>query len=126
MSKFNKFLPFALGLAFLTLAFLAFIKGQPEDRNHRVYQELKAYIPYNIEKRVGGLRIRNSKTDEKIEPNNSEVYSVLDGLEKDWGEKYLRLNGDTLIVVDDENKTLRSITLKTASEKSYIHNFFGL
>jgi hypothetical protein len=126
MSKFNKFLPLALGLAFFILAFLAFINGQPENRNHRVYQELKAYIPYKIEKRVGGLRIRNSKTDEKIEPKNSEVYSVLDNLEKDWGAKYLRLDGKTLNVVDDENKTIRSITLKTADELDYIHNFFGL
>jgi hypothetical protein len=126
MSKFNKLLPIALGLGFLTLAFLAFVNGQPQDRNHRVYQELKAYIPYKIEKKIGGLRIRNTKTDEKIEPKNSEVYKVLDNLEKDWGEKYLRLEDKTLIIVDDENKTIRSIDLKTPDELSYIHNFFGL
>jgi hypothetical protein len=126
MSIFNKLLPIALGLGFLSLAFFAYINGQPQDRNHRVYQELKAYIPYKIEKKIGGLRIRNTKTDEKLEPSNAEVYTVLDNLEKDWGEKYLRLEENTLIVVDDENKTIRSIDLKTPDELNYIHNFFGL
>ncbi len=126
MKKYNKYLPLALGLGFLMLALVAFIKGQPQSRDKRVYEQLKPYIPYKIEKKIGGLRIRNTKTDEKIEPSNIEVYNVLDNLEKDWGEKHLQREQNTLIIVDDNNKTIKTITLKNDHEKAYIHNFFGL
>ena len=126
MKKYSKYLGIALGLGFLFLALVALIKGQPQNRDKQVYTQLKPYIPYKIEKKIGGLRIRNTKTDEKIEPSNMEVYNVLDNLEKDWGEKHLRRNGNTLLVIDDQNKTLQKIPLTTASAQKYVHNFFGL
>jgi hypothetical protein len=122
----RKYLVYAFSAAFFLLALGLFIKGQPQSREHRVYALLKPHIPYKLEKRMSGLFIRNSKTDEKIEPKNSEVYNVLDGLEKDWGQTHLRLSGDTLQVIDDNNKTVSTITLKNEKERAYIHTFFGL
>ncbi len=126
MKKYSKYLGIALGLGFLMLAFVAFIKSQPQSRDKEVYQQLKQYIPYKIEKKIGGLRIRNTKTDEKIEPSNMEVYHVLDNLEKDWGEKHLKRDGDTLTILNDKNQTIGTITLQNDHQRAYIHNFFGL
>jgi len=122
----SKYLLIGLSAAFLFLTLGFFMKGQPESRNKRVYAFIKPHMPYQIEKRMSGLFIRNTKTDERIEPKNSEVYLVLDNLEKDWGAKYLKLQGDILTVVDDANKTLGTITLQNDGERTYVHKFFSL
>jgi hypothetical protein len=122
----SKYLVYAFSAAFFLLALNIYINGQPQSREKRVYQLLKPYIPYKIDKKMSGLFIRNTQTDEKIEPKNSEVYKVLDNLEKDWGETHLSLQGDTLTVVDDHNKTVTTITLQNEKERAYIHTFFGL
>jgi len=126
MQKYNKYLGIALGLGFLMIALVVFINGQPQSRDKQIYAELKPYIPYKIEKKMSGLFIRNTITQEKIEPSNAEVYKVLDNLEKDWGEKHLRREGNTLIVVNDKNETLKQIPLNTPSAQKYVHDFFGL
>ncbi len=115
----------ALTLGFFIFAFAIFINAQPQSRDKRVYKELKPYIPYKLEKKLNGLRIIDTTTGKKIEPKNSDLFHVLDNLEKDWGEKHLFRDGDKLIVVDDENKTLKSITLKDEKERAYIKEFFG-
>ena len=126
MGKYSRYLGIALGLGFFLLALTAFLNSQPESRNKRVYHLLKPYIPYKIEKKMSGLRIRDIRTGEKIEPSNTDFYHVLDNLEKDWGEKHLRLEGTTLYVLDDQNKTLTTIQLQNDKELAYIHNFFGI
>ncbi|RUM68952.1 MAG: hypothetical protein DSZ05_00220 [Sulfurospirillum sp.] len=126
MQKYSKYLGIALGLGFLLIALVAFINGQPQKRDRQVYAQLKPYIPYKIEKKMSGLFIRDTNTNKKIEPSNAEVYKVLDNLEKDWGEKYLRREGNTLIVVNDKNETLKQIPLNTLSAQKYVHDFFGL
>ena len=126
MQKYSKYLGIALGLGFFMIALVVFIKGQPQSRDKYVYAELKQYIPYKIEKKMSGLFIRDTRTDKKIEPSNAEVYNVLDNLEKEWGEKHLKRKGNTLFVVDDQNKTLKTIPLNSASAQNYVHNFFGL
>jgi len=122
----KKYLVYAFSAAFFILALGLFIKGQPQNREQRVYALIKPHIPYKLEKRMSGLFIRNTKTNEKIEPKNSEVYNVLDGLEKDWGSTHLSITGDTLHVKDDDNQTVRTITLQNEKEHAYIHTFFGL
>jgi len=122
----NKYLVYIFSAMFFVLAIGLFIKGQPESRDRRVYSLIKPYIPYKIDKKVSGLFIRNTQTDEKIEPINSEVYNVLDSLEKDWGATHLSLTGDRLEVVDGNHTTLTTITLKNDKERAYIHTFFGL
>ncbi len=115
-----------LGITFLFLAVVALIQSQPQHRDKRVYHILQPYIPYKIEKNMSGLFIRDTITKEKIEPSNTEVYHVLDNLEKKWGKKHLRLENETLIIVDDANKTLKTVILRNKKEKAYIHDFFGL
>ncbi len=122
----GKYLMMAFTVVFLMIGAKAFFDAQPEAREKRVYTLLKPHIPYKLEKKATGLLIRNTKTDEKIEPKSADLYHVLDGLEKDWGKTHLRLAGDSLTVVDDNNKTIQTITLKTEDERTYIHTFFTL
>ncbi len=122
----GKYLVIAFSVVFLLMGIRAFFDAQPEYHERRVYTLLKPHIPYTLEKKVTGLLIRNTQTNEKIEPKASDLYHVLDGLEKDWGEKHLSLQGDTLTVVDDENKTVETIKLKTKDERVYVHQFFNL
>ena len=122
----SKYLLIAFSAVLLLMGLTAFFNAQPEYQEKRVYTLLKPYIPYTLEKKVTGLLIRNTKTNEKIEPKASDLYHVRDGLEKDWGERHLRREGDTLTVLDDNNKTVKTIILKTEDERNYIRNFFNL
>ena len=122
----GKYLMIAFTVVFLMIGAKAFFDAQPEYREKRVYTLIKPHIPYTLEKKVSGLLIRNTKTDEKIEPKPSDLYHVLDGLEKDWGKTHLRLQGDLLTIVDDNNKTIQTITLQNEDERVYIHEFFTL
>ncbi len=122
----GKYLIIAFSVVFIGMGLRAFFDAQPEYHEKRVYMLLKPHIPYKLEKKVTGLRIRNTKTDEKIDPKASDLYHVMDNLEKDWGEKHLRLTGDILTVVDDKNQTVETITLQNEDERDYIHNFFSL
>ncbi len=126
MQKYSRYLGIALGLGFFMVALIAFIKGQPESRDKRVYAQLKPYIPYKIEKKMSGLRIVDTRTGEKIEPTNMDFYQVLDNLEKDWGARHLKLDNNTLIVIDDNNQTVGTITLPDQQAKTWVRRFFGI
>lgn len=119
-------LPFALAAAFLFFGYRAYLDSKPADRNQRVYNEIKEFIPYKIEKRIGGLNIINTTNDVKEKPPASQVYHRLDQLEKLWGKTHLKINGSSLMILDDDNKTVKTITLQNKSEIAYIKNFFGL
>ena len=123
---FSKILPFALAGGLLFFGYQAYKEAKPEYRDKRVYQEIKEFIPYKIEKRVGGLNIVSTVTDVKEKPPASQVYHRLDELEKLWGKSHLKLDGNQLSILDDNNKTLKSIVLQNESEMGYIKNFFGL
>ena len=122
----KKLLPFALAAGLLFFGYQAYIDAKPEDRNKRVYQELKPYIPYKVEKRVGGLSIVSTLNDVKEKPPAAQVYHRLDQLEKLWGKDHLRVEGSTLLVLDDKNETVKTIELQNKSERLYIKNFFGI
>ncbi len=126
MNRFSKYLGPALGLAFFLIAFVTLMQSQPEKRNRYVYTQLKPYIPYRIEKKMSGLRIRDTRTGEKIEPDNTEIYHVLDRLEKAWGKRHLQLNASQLIVHDDQNRTLATIPLRNEKERNWVRRFFSI
>ncbi len=119
-------LPLALAAALLFFGWQAYDKAKPEVKDKRVYSELKPYIPYKIEKRVGGLSISSTLNDDIEKPPATQVYHRLDTLEKLWGKKYLKLENNQLFVLDDNNKTVKTILLQNEQELSYVKNFFGL
>ncbi len=123
---FNKILPFALAGGLLFFFYQAYQDSKPEYRDKRVYNEIREFIPYKIEKRVGGLNIVSTKTNVKEKPPASQIYHRLDDLEKLWGKTHLKLSGSELTILDDNNKTVKNLTLQNESEIAYIKNFFGL
>ncbi len=119
-------LPIALAAGLLFFGWQAYDKAKPQERDKRVYDELKPYIPYKLEKRVGGISISSTLNDEIEKPPATQVYHRLDELEKLWGNRYLKLEKNQLFVLDDNNKTIKTILLQNEQELSYIKSFFGL
>jgi hypothetical protein len=122
----GRILPFALAAGLMFFGYVAYQEAKPEYRDKRVYTELKEFIPYKVEKRIGGLTITSTLNDKKEKPPAAQIYHRLDQLEKLWGKSHLKLSSNTLSVLDDNNKTIKTITLQNESEISYIKNFFGL
>jgi hypothetical protein len=123
----KKALFIALSAAFLVFGLSAYIQSRPTPKNQRIYHALKAYSPYYLEKRFGGLQIR-SKTDPafKEKPDNMELFHRLDALEKAWGKSHLRLEGSDLIVRDDNGTVVGTIAVRTPEEADFIHTFYGI
>jgi hypothetical protein len=119
-------LPIALALGMLFFFYNAYQEAKPESRNTRVYNELKEFIPYRLEKRFTGLSITSTKNDKVEKPPSSQVMHRFDQLEKQWGMGHLLLDGNILTVLDDDNKTVKTITLQNESEMGYVKKFFGL
>ncbi len=119
-------LPIALALGLLFFFYQAYQDAKPEYRDQRIYTQLKEFIPYSIEKRFGGLTILSKEDDIKEKPPASQIYHRLDQLEKLWGKSHLKRDGDNLSILDDNNKTLKTLLLQNESERGYIKNFFGL
>lgn len=126
MSKFSKYIPVALFLGFLFISIVTFMASKPTPKNARVYKIVKEYSPYYIEKTLGGLRIRKKgDKDFKEEPSNSDFFKRYEFLEKEWGRKHLKLNGNRLTIVDN-GKELKSIKLKNANELNFVKRYYGV
>jgi ATP/ADP translocase len=123
----KKILFVLLGAGFLFFGIAAYMQSEPAPKSKRVYQAIRHYSPYYLEKRFGGLQIR-SKTDKnfKEKPSNMEVFHRLDSLEKTWGKAHLTLKDSALIVHDKNGTQLGTILLKTPDEKAFVHAFYGL
>lgn len=111
---------------FIFLSFVAFQGAMPEPKNKRVQNILKPYLPYTLEKRLGGLTIVNKKTGAKEKPENAAIYKRLDELEKKWGKRYLILKNNTLNIINDQNITIKTVKLNNNKEMDFIRNFFNL
>ena len=109
------------------MGFSAYLQSRPEEKNVQIYHEIKAYSPYYLDKRLGGLRIM-SKTDKdfKEQPDNVEVFHRLDSLEKEWGKSHLKIENSQLRIVDDINNTLVTLPIKTQNELYFLHHFYGI
>jgi len=115
----------ALGLVFLLLGFNAYNDAKPTPKAP-IYQEIKKYSPYYLEKRVGGLEILSKNDKEfKEKPDNMQVFHRLEVLEKEWGKKHLRVENGNLVVFD-ENKTIATIPINTSKDREFLKSFYGI
>ncbi len=123
----KKYLLIALSLGFAVVAFTAFQKAKPVAKNAPIYQEIKNYSPYYIDKRFGGLQIM-SKVDEafKEKPTNMEVFHRLDALEKAWGKEHLKVVNSELVIIDKGGKELAKLPITTQEDSNFLHNFYGI
>ena len=127
MQKFSKYLPFAFFLLFLMLGLSAFFLSKPTAKNARVYEAVRHYSPYYLEKRFGGLEIR-SKSDPKFKekPDNMHLFKAFEHLEYIWGQKHLSLEGMTLLIKDDNGTVEQRLPLKEKQELEFVMHYYGV
>lgn len=112
--------------AFFMLGVLSLQRAMPDKKEQRIYKAIKVYMPYKLEKRMGGLSIVDSRDGTKEKPDAASVYHRLDELEKAWGKKHLKIVGDDVVVMGDHNQTIINIFIKTKKEKEWMKFFYGI
>ena len=122
----KKYLVIALGLGFAFLAINAFMEAKPVSKAP-IYKSIEKYSPYYLEKRFGGLEIM-SKIDPnfKEKPNNMEVFHRMEFLEKEWGQKHLKIVSNTLVVSDNNGTKLVKLPISTKIDSDFIHKYYGI
>jgi len=123
----KKILFIALSIGFILFGVDAYIQSRPTPKNTRIYQEIKKFSPYYLDKRFGGLQIMSKADKEfKEKPSNMQVFHRLEFLEKKWGKDHLKIENGVLIIHDKKGEVLKSITLKNEDEKQFVHTFYGI
>ncbi|MEK6659189.1 MAG: hypothetical protein AABY36_05860 [Campylobacterota bacterium] len=126
----KKALIFGFFTAFLILGVLSMQRAMPDPKEDRIYTAIKAYSPYIVEKRIGGLAIvdkrNDAKKDLKEKPNASDFYHRLDELEKNWGKEHLKIENNEVIVTDENNQTAAKIFIENQKELEFVKRFYGI
>ena len=119
---------FFLGLlfAFFMLGFIAIQKATPEAKADRIYKEIKVYSPYKFEKRMGGIAIVDTRTGTKEKPNAADALYRMDELDQKWGKKHLKVEGNELHVLGENNQTVAKIFIQDEQERSWLKKFYGI
>lgn len=125
-SSIKRGLVVGLVFAFLVMGFVTMQRAMPEAKEERIYKELKVYMPYRLEKTVGGLAIIDKRDGRKETPSAAEVMLRLDDLEKQWGKQHLKILGDQVIILDDINQSVMKIFIETEKEHAFLKQFFGI
>lgn len=113
-------------IGFFLIGYNIFKDSLPEAKNERIYKELKVYMPYELEKRVGGYSIVSKITGIKEKPPASQVFKRLDELEKMWGQEFLTIEGNTIIVKNKQNEVIGKVNIQSENEKQWVKSFFQL
>ena len=124
--KMSNMFIIGLTILFFVLGFNALKDAQPSHKNQRIYKELKKYIPYYLEKRIGGFSILSKDDNIKEKPPITEVYSRLEQLEQGWGMEHLKIVNDDLIILDKNKTIIGKIPFKDLSEKVWVKKFFEM
>lgn len=109
---------------FMFLGLEALRQGMPSDKNERVYTILQKHMPYIVEKRAGGFSIKSKITGIKEKPPAKDIFLRLEQLEKLWGKEFLKLQNNTLSILDKNKKEITKIILKTEDEKNWVKEYF--
>jgi len=122
-----------LNFIFLIFFVVFFIAGAiliktnaPEEKNERVYSLLQKYIPYELEKRIGGFSIVHKLTGEKEKPLAPNVMKRLSFLEKKWGKTHLKFEDNMLLILNNQKEITSKIELENKSEEDWVRHFFHI
>ncbi|MFK5976381.1 MAG: hypothetical protein QM493_07730 [Sulfurovum sp.] len=127
MNRLKKYLPIALAIGFFIFGLSAFLESKASDKNARIYKAVQQYSPYYLKKRFGGISILSKHDSEfKEKPTNMELFKELERLEKIWGQKHLKIENNTLIIVDNNQTQLFSLPLKSANELNFLQSYYGI
>ena len=121
----KKLLIVAFFAIFMFLGLSALKDGMATPKNERVYTILQKYMPYTLEKRVGGYSIVSKETGVKEKPPAKDLFLRLEQLEKLWGSEFLKLENDILIVIDKNKNEVTKIELRTKEEKEWVKSYFN-
>jgi hypothetical protein len=124
--KFSKLFIVALIGLFFLLSFNLMQEAKPSKKNERIYSKVKPYIPYYLEKRLGGFSILSKEDNVKEKPPIDKVFSRLEQLEQGWGMTHLQIINNKLIIKDNNGKQIDSIQIKTLEEQKWINQYFNL
>lgn len=122
--KSKNLLIIAFFAIFMFLGITALKQGMPSPKNERVYTILQKQMPYVLEKRAGGFSIKSEITGIKEKPPAKDVFLRLEQLEKQWGKEFLKLDGNTLIILDKNKKEVKKIILANDVELSWVKEYF--
>ena len=127
MSSIKKYLPIALLIGFVLFGLSAFFQSKPSPKNERVYKTVQKYSPYYMDKRFGGLTILNKEDPEfKEKPTNMTLFKEFERLEKRWGKTHLKIENNTLIILDNNNTQQATLLFNTKEEIDFAHQFYGI
>ncbi len=121
---FSKKLIWVMVVVFSFLSIMALVVNMPEHKDKAVMAKLKPYIPYEMTKVVGGLDIIDKHTGEKMKIDNAKVFLAMDSFTKKWGKNHLKVEENTLIILDDGNRTVDTMVL-TPSQREFVRQFFS-
>ncbi|MDD3854567.1 MAG: hypothetical protein A3J96_07315 [Sulfurimonas sp. RIFOXYC2_FULL_36_7] len=122
----KKALIFGVIAASVVLGTLSMKRAMPDAKEDRIYEAIKVYSPYVLEKRVGGLEIIDKRNGQKEKPSAAEVFHRQDELDKKWGKEYLKVENNELIVMGENNQTITRIFIENESERKFLKRFFGI
>ena len=111
---------------FFFLGALAMQRALPEAKEQRIYSAIKPYIPYKLEKYVGGLKIVDTRDGRVEKPDAASVYHRLDELEKEWGAHHLQVVNNSVVVLGDHNQSVVKIFIETQKERDWLKSYFGI
>jgi hypothetical protein len=114
-----------LAVLFFGFGILSMIDSAPP-KKEKIYTELEKYLPYQIEKRVGGFTIIFKDTGEKVKPTNKEFFEKVQTIDTFWAQKHLKLQGGFVEVLDDNKNIIAKLKLANPAEKSFVENYFGV
>ncbi len=124
--KSRNLLIVAFFIIFMFLGITTMKDSMPSPKNDRIYTILQEKMPYVVEKRAGGLSIKSKITGIKEKPPAKQVFLRLEQLEKQWGQEFLRLKGNTLVIIDKDKKEVMQILLKTSDEINWVKDYFEM
>lgn len=122
----KKALIFGFFTAFLVLGVLSMQRAMPDAKEGRIYEAIRAYSPYMMEKRVGGLEIVDKRDGTKEKPSSQEVLHRMDELEKKWGKEHLKVENNEVLVQGENNQTVARIFIETEKEREFVKRFYGI
>ena len=127
LQAWNKYLPIALFAAFAFTALLAFFQSKPSPKNERVYKAVQHYSPYYLDKRFGGLTIMHKKDQTfKEKPTNMSLFKEFERLEREWGKDHLKMDGNTLLILDENGSIEARLPIEKPEELDFVHRYYGI
>ncbi|MBE0513867.1 hypothetical protein [Sulfurimonas sp.] len=122
----KKALIFGFFTAFLILGIVSMKRALPDAKEERIYQAIKVYSPYTVEKKVGGLTIIDKRNGEKESPSSKEFFHRVDELDKAWGKEHLSIENNEVLILGENNQTVARIFIENQKEREFLKNFFGI